>query len=709
MYSEKVSAQRLSKLESLWRHSASPTSLADVPFWVDRLSTAVNEKKEPLRPLLPEEQAFIKNELILSRASWRYWAERYAKIVLKEGGTSSLYPLLGSQEFVLSRLAALEEASVFGDRTDGLLLNVLKAARQVGISTLAESIIVHRTITDTHVFSLLAASVPEDSSYLFSMYRRMLDNLPWWMQPGLLSESNTYPEELTFDSGAEVWVGAGKSMKGATGQRGQLGRGRTVHLSHLTELSSWEAPEQIRGSLLPTLPISPRTFSIFESTAKGRGGWWHSWWKSCRAGNERFTCVYIPWYVEPTYARPAPSDWTPSSTTLAHAKRIEETSPTWAGRKHSPSKEQLFWYESTRRSYEDNDELSTFLEEYGSVDDDECFQNVGRGVFSLAVRNRIREQARPLLGVLEVLPTAEVFPATPSDPNLPLPPGLGFRTVPSSEWKLWKSPEDAFGRLLIWELPQRGERYVITVDVADGVGLDRSIIEVLRVGTLERSDEEVAQFASDSIDAIGLAAYVDPIGRFYGEDGEPGITGVEANNHGIATLAELKRHFGYLNHFIWQHEDARDPRSRFTRSDGWYTTRKTRPMILSRLLRALTTLDPLTGTPDCRVNSPLTQEELADFHTEGALWEAEAAPGTHDDTILALAIAVHIAQTLHHEDAEPLDEQRRRLAEERLRKGELAERFATRRDYQNTDSTAEEQEHGSAEDEEDRSPAWGVN
>lgn len=65
-----------------------------------------------------------------------------------------------------------------------------------------------------------------------------------------------------------------------------------------------------------------------------------------------------------------------------------------------------------------------------------------------------------------------------------LPSGYGMRRVPLEDLRLLDS---LFDCLLVWEPPRkRGlRRYVIAVDVADGIGLDRSVIEVARMGTIE--------------------------------------------------------------------------------------------------------------------------------------------------------------------------------------------------------------------------------
>jgi hypothetical protein len=283
---------------------------------------------------------------------------------------------------------------------------------------------------------------------------------------------------------------------------------------------------------------------------------------------------------------------------------------------------------------------------------------------------------------------------TPGD-ALELPPGYGFSAIPRSRW--FPQDEDLLpslmDRLLIWEKPRKTERYVVSVDVAGGTGLDRSVIEVLRVGTLKEPDEEVAQFVSDSIDAVELAYYIDPIGRYYQDaEGQEALVAVEFNGMGGTTQSELLHHLGYTNLYIWQHEDARDPRGRYSRAFGWYTNSRTRPMMLQRLFHAVTTLDERTGLPDFRINSPFTMDEMRDFQAPPGypLWKAEAFGDAHDDAIMAAAIAVQVAQTLHFEGNEPVAEQRRRLAEEKGRKVELADRQSRRVDYISSDCTADE-------------------
>lgn len=409
MFSAKVVAANLAKLESAFKFETRPYSIAEVEEFTRGLQGAVDKKGLPLRPLTPSEDIFIKNEMILTKVDFRYWAERYSTINVKGRGTGHLVPFLDSQEFLLSKIAAIELDIFEGRRLDGILLNVLKAARQVGVSTLAEMIGAHKFSTQDGLFGLIAAGVPDDSGYLFGMLELCLESLPWFLRPA--EKSHVKNSEIEFDGGSHIWLGAGKSMKGVAGARGNLGRGRTLAFVHLTELSTWEFPDQIDDALMPTMHEQVLPFAIFESTAKGRDNWWHRHWKLNKDGKHRFKNVFIPWYAEPRYSKPAPPDWTPLPSTIAHGNRCEETSPRWFGRVFHLTREQLYWYE-TKRAYSESpekDDLRKFLEEYGSADDDECFQLSGKGIFKPKLIQEMVDRARPLAAMVEVKPMKEII------------------------------------------------------------------------------------------------------------------------------------------------------------------------------------------------------------------------------------------------------------------------------------------------------------
>lgn len=385
-------------------------SVQDCDTMIRRLEGIYDRRAgRPTREFTDEEARFVVNERLMTQASYVYWAERYAKINVRGAGLRPMYPLLETQRFIVQKLAQAEEEIAERGAGDGLLVNLLKGARQVGGSTLAESVGAYKATTQEHIFGLVAADVPETSAFMFDMFERIVEHLPWWLSPPV--KEHVKDKEMRFETETHVWVGSGRSTRGSEGQRGQLGRGKTISFAHLSELSTWEEPQarQINGSLLPTMPTDPRTFALFESTAKGRDNWWHKHWRVSNAGKNRFTLnVFIPWYVEKKYSRPAPADWKPLPATEAHAKHCEETSPRYLGRTVKLTREQLYWYEFTRGSYEEMDDLKTFIEEFGSVTDDETFQHSGYSIFSAKVQQRIRDQSRPMTAMVEIKPMREL-------------------------------------------------------------------------------------------------------------------------------------------------------------------------------------------------------------------------------------------------------------------------------------------------------------
>jgi hypothetical protein len=248
------------------------------------------------------------------------------------------------------------------------------------------------------------------------MYERQLDHLPWWMKPGIVERVKN--DEIVYDTDSRLFVGASKSTRGADktrrdsvdGKKGQLGRGRTVAVFHLSEIATWTNPQQIDSSFLPTVPYSPVVWGAKESTAQGWGpkNFWYQDWELSKAGKSRFQAVFIPWWAESTkYRLPAPLSWSPSDETLAHARRAEEYGPRWVHRPVQLTRDQLFWYETVRAESEAKDLLAEFLQEYPS-DDEEAFQMSGRSIFSVKTIERIKAQARSPIGCVEIKPNRQL-------------------------------------------------------------------------------------------------------------------------------------------------------------------------------------------------------------------------------------------------------------------------------------------------------------
>lgn len=703
-------------------------SIDETDGYCRQLAPAVDDAGTLLRILSSDEQAFISATRLRIGVDFLYFGERFVTIDAEGHGLRPLYPLWESQKCLMDRIAAIELDRLSTGHPDGILVNCLKA-RQLGVSTLSSALNAHAILTRPHVRALSGADIESQAGYLFRMIERIYDQLPWFLKPTKLTRVKD--RELAFTNGSLVGTAWGKSTRGelqeTTGrQKGHIGRGKTFSRVHISELSTWDNPGQLDDGLIPAIPTSPFSFVLFESTAKGAGNWWHNHWLASAEGAGRFLNHFIPWGVEPTkYALPAPVDWDPNETTLLQARRAEEIWPKYLGHPITLTRDQLYFYETTRAYYAKKGEIAKFFEEYAS-DPEECFLYSGKSVWTLDQLELIDRLAHPPIDVWKVEPAreiAELRREAAKDPTpihydrrppaplaarvpmastklgheaFPIPAGYGFRRLTPTE--LRALPNLRATVLAIYEYPRvRGKRrYDMAVDVADGLGSDYSVIDVIRQPTIEEPAEQVAQFVSNSLPPTQLAHVCDAIGRLYAdEDGIEACAAIECNNHGLSVQDTLQLHLGYTHFYVWEYADSASPDRRFSTRIGWLTTERTRPLLLDKFYEATTTIDPISGVPDFRIHSPVTRGELRHFlvpdEAGARLGDARAAPGQFDDAVIAGAIGYYVAYRHAGGETEPIAERRRRRG---ALKALHEERSQSRPDWRNTAVSAEEAESG---------------
>jgi hypothetical protein len=419
MYHPDVIAQAFARQEQTFKSALPDGKLERLPApechaYAKRLAQIWDpDKRQQTRPLSSEEQYFIVNESLICGVDYPYAAERYIKINYEGQALRPMFPLWESQRLILGELGRVEREHQRSGHPDGLLANVLKG-RQLGASTLCQSLLAHRVLTHQHVRTMIASDVPQNSGSegLFGMLELVVEHWPWWLKPAI--KYQTKNQHLIFYNGSRVVVESGKSMKGALqdegGVKGQIGRSKTYSAVHLSEITTWERPEEINSSLLPAVPRTPRTIMVRESTAMGRNNYWHQEWKKAAADKDpRFFNIFIPWYAEVSkYWLPYPADWIPSDDTLAFARRAAEHGPRYMHRPVNLTKEQLRWYELSKAAAVHDDALYKFLSEYPS-EPEEAFQHSGRSIFSVLTMDRIESQVRSIADIWDVKSRIELI------------------------------------------------------------------------------------------------------------------------------------------------------------------------------------------------------------------------------------------------------------------------------------------------------------
>ncbi len=278
--------------------------------------------------------------------------------------------------------------------------------------------------------------------------------------------------------------------------------------------------------------------------------------------------------------------------------------------------------------------------------------------------------------------------STAYDPLTDLvPKGVRFYGLPRpqhDDYFYWN------GRLIIYEFPDRQARYTIGVDCAGGVGADRSVVEVLKVGTVDYPTEHVAEFASDRHGPIDMAEIAAAIGRMYSGHEDEALAIVELNSAGGGAncQSDMRFKWGYNNLYLPKMETAIDVR--YAHSFGWASSPGKRRNLVYRGTQAF-------NSGDLVVNSGHLIEEMRDFRPELYDAKAAAASGKHDDRVMALFMAYLAA----HEDewltGENVARARRTLtAVTSVRSTEAAAGPTApkpRRDWQNTPISATDMWH----------------
>lgn len=151
-------------------------------------------------------------------------------------------------------------------------------------------------------------------------------------------------------------------------------------------------PGEIEHNFFPTIPQNVRALSLLESTAQIRGDWWHQFCVTLQRGfTRRWRFAFIPWYAEPGKYRAAPPEgWVPTTVTKLHAQVVYDTSTLYCfGKRVTLSREQLYWWESTRDEYQRKGVLNIFLANFCATVE-ESFQHAGVSPFQTELLEKLR-------------------------------------------------------------------------------------------------------------------------------------------------------------------------------------------------------------------------------------------------------------------------------------------------------------------------------
>lgn len=372
---------------------------------------------------------------------------------------------------------------------------VLKS-RQVGISTLTESLLFGECLLRPYRSSLVIADTEKHARGLFRMTRRFNRYLPEQLKQRARLDN---VGELEFPNESRMQVETEGDVISMTAQA-----------LHYSEAAFYKNAEATLDSSMQSLPDTIDTLAIMESTANGQGNLFHTLWCAAvqrinapdydPAGGGWYP-IFVPWFKHEEYvARP----WfRPQETT--HEERV-------LARRHKLNMRQIAW---RRRTIETKcrGDADVFKVWYPSTWQ-EAFAMSGRPVFPSEQLEHYAKDAPP------VKVEGSVWNATPES---------------EVEWNAEKKvsiivPQPR-GRLRVFEPYNPRHTYILFGDPSEGDRhSDPSPIQVLDQMNLHQAAEWWGRVPPDV-----LAQFSAWLGWYYAG----GMVNAEANNHGILFFSTL--------------------------------------------------------------------------------------------------------------------------------------------------------------------------
>lgn len=181
----------------------------------------------------------------------------------------------------------------------GKVRAIVLKGRQQGCSTYVEGRFMWQTTHRKGVRAYILTHEDDASQNLFDMSKRYYEHLPVFLKPET-SASNA--KELIFcnlDSGYMIGTAGNKTV----------GRSQTNQYFHGSEVAFWKNAADHTKGILQTVPDSPGTEVIFESTANGVGNFFHIQWKLAESGQTDFVPIFIPWFWQDEYKKELPDEF----------------------------------------------------------------------------------------------------------------------------------------------------------------------------------------------------------------------------------------------------------------------------------------------------------------------------------------------------------------------------------------------------------------
>lgn len=426
---------------------------------------------------------------------------RFAKqlrIETKEEGLRPLFPLLGTQEFLLSEIQK-------GLAEDIHHFCILKG-RQDGCTTGLLALDQYWLFTHAALHGMMISDNEQNRDQFRATLTGYYDSLPRRMK--VQSVTHNRNQWLLGNRSRLMYRIAGTTRKG-TGFRGA-----GIALVHATEVSSYGDEEGLQELAASLAKTNPNRFYVFESTARGKNLFYSMCEDAKRAVTQRF--IFLGWWLNARNSVPKTSiqykTYWDARLSKEEREWIIEVKKLY---NYEIQPEQIAWWRW--QFYENYHEDTMMMVQEHPPSEHMAWVLTGSQWFNGKVLTTLykwaeREKFEPYTYHFgEQFGDTILWPSTPRKADLK-----------------------------VWEKPVEGATYVIGGDPAYGgsVNADNFCCVVSRC--YADGLDDVAEYASADISTYQFAWVICHLAGYYSQHGAQVLLNVEANGPGKAVMDEIR-------------------------------------------------------------------------------------------------------------------------------------------------------------------------
>lgn len=317
----------------------------------------------------------VERDRLRVRYDFEFWCARC--VMIKDKMTGALTPFVPNRP-QRKLLAAMEQ-----QRTSGLPVRIiLLKARQWGGSTLVQVYIAWlQLVVNKGKNSVIVGHKRTSSFAIKQMFRTILANYPKEMLDEETAQGFKLKNVPDCNDIQEI-VGRDCTLGLTSSYSPDAARGQNLSYAHLSEVAFWSAsrnvdPNDLIRTVTGTIPLSPGTVIVMESTANGVNSFFYNEWQRAMEGKSAFKPVFVAWHEIAIYQKALDEGFD-----IDHLDEYERA--LWD---KGCTLEQIYWYHEKRKEFSEHNLMKA---EFPS-DAKEAFENSMKYVFSAIEQAQIME------------------------------------------------------------------------------------------------------------------------------------------------------------------------------------------------------------------------------------------------------------------------------------------------------------------------------